>query len=214
MQFSGHCRGNKNLWLLIDILNKDVKSKACFSESDIFRNTDTAKDTLCVMCQCHPGSSLTETIFPHPTLYLLEEQLRSCWLLYITIWAQGEFSDNPTILHPVFALSWLRNLSLFSLLFCPASTLLTILPLLQYWWAVFSFFAIWPLFNELLDEKIFIWEHMLNLFYSSSLGRLWVLLVHSAVSHPSSTVPFASLSQDTGLCSSPKVIEKKSYLSR
>lgn len=67
--------GKENLGLPIDILTKDVKTKVCLSEDDTFGNMDIAKDTLCVMCYCWPGTSLSEKASAHPTSGLLEEYL-------------------------------------------------------------------------------------------------------------------------------------------
>lgn len=78
------------------------------------------------------------------------------------------------------------------------------------------FSSFWPLFNELPHERYLMRAYFeaLQLFKPWETECSWFVLGSGLQTSPNSMVPFASLSQDRGLCGSPNIIEKKSYLSR
>lgn len=80
----------------------------------------------------------------------------------------------------------------------------------------FFFSSFWPLFNELPHERYLMRAYFeaLQLFKPWETECSWFVLGSGLQTSPNSMVPFASLSQDRGLCGSPNIIEKKSYLSR
>ena len=146
-KISGHCRGKENLWLHIDILNKDMTAKAWFSESDIFGNMDIDKGTLCVICLLTPPRVCSRSSWG------AADCARS---FYVPIGPSDvprqSSATSPLLCTPFFpCLGWEICLHFHSHF---ALSLPCLWSYLCYSTDEVSFFPpFWPLFNELLNEK-------------------------------------------------------------